>query len=106
MVYGVSGADRRSNRPRLSPPRSLAVEAALERVHDLRGTLEAFGVRLPDLRDHVLRGAVALGGRGHLLLLCRDVHTTWWGRSPSRGRSPELPALIGFFLLGGVPLSV
>src|SRR5215218_6861107 len=52
---------------------SPAVEAALERRHDLRGAVEALGVRAPDLSNFVLRGAVALGGLGHLLLPGREV---------------------------------
>ena len=45
----------------------------MERLHDLLEALEAFGVRVPDLTDQVLRSTVALGVRGYLLLRSREV---------------------------------
>jgi hypothetical protein len=45
----------------------------LERLHDLLGALEAFGVRVPDLSDQVPQSIVALSVRGYLLLLGREV---------------------------------
>jgi hypothetical protein len=44
----------------------------LERLHNLLGAVEAFGVCIPDLLDHVLGSTVALGGCGYLLLLSRE----------------------------------
>jgi hypothetical protein len=48
------------------------VRRGRERLHNLLGAGEAFGVRVPDLSDQLLGGAVALGVSGHLLLRRRE----------------------------------
>src|SRR5829696_8624059 len=48
--------------------------AFLDRLQDLVGAVEALGVRVPDLLHQLLRGVVALGGVGDLILLGREPH--------------------------------
>ena len=50
------------------------LQAALYRLQYLVGTIEGVRVRSPCAVDHLLRGVVALGGGGDLLLVGREVH--------------------------------
>jgi hypothetical protein len=47
---------------------------APDRLQHLLGTIEALGCRVPDLTHQILRGAVALGVGGDLLLVGWEVH--------------------------------
>ena len=42
-------------------PGSSEVEAALDRLHNLLGAVDAFGVRVADLANEILRSSVPLG---------------------------------------------
>ena len=89
MAIGAPVTDRSLARHALGPTpvdRTMGAAAYLpdvrrgrERLHNLLGAGEAFGVRVPDLSDQLLGGAVALGVSGHLLLRRRE------GRCPSGG---------------------
>src|SRR5215213_3055169 len=48
--------------------------AFLDRLQDFVGAVEALGIRVPDLLHQLLRGVIALGGVGDLILLGREPH--------------------------------
>jgi hypothetical protein len=78
-----------------SCPYSADVGGRRERSHNLLGALEAFGVRVPYLADQFLRGAVALGVGGHLLLRSREVRALQVAHERAHGVVALVPLVHG-----------